>query len=54
MGPGCTLSCSGVDSRKFIQGLTTNDMNALRPDNPVVFAAILSPKVKKQRRVEHV
>lgn len=36
---------SGTDSKKFIQGLTTNDINALNADNPAVYAAILSPKV---------
>lgn len=49
MGNGHVGACSGADSRKFIQGLTTNDMNALGPDNPVMFAAILSPKVRQRR-----
>jgi folate-binding protein YgfZ len=36
---------SGLDARSFLQGLVTNDMNALAPDNPL-YAALLSPQGK--------
>lgn len=41
------LRLSGEDTRSFLQGIITNDINALKPDS-ALFAAMLSPQGKFQ------
>lgn len=35
----------GKDTKKFLQGLITNDMNSLTPNQPILASALLNPKV---------
>ena len=37
-------ACRGLDSTKFLQGLTTNDINDLRDPHDVLYTAFLTPK----------
>jgi folate-binding Fe-S cluster repair protein YgfZ len=38
------LRLAGKDTRKFLQGLTTNDVDCIRAPNDAQYAAFLNPK----------
>lgn len=39
------IEINGKDTKKFLQGLITNDINSLTKENSVIVSALLNPKV---------
>ena len=46
LDPPGVLSITGVDARKLLQGLITNDMNKLKAEGDAIHAALLTPQGK--------